>query len=166
MKLPIIEALTRKSKAGCLPDYWGQQKEINGLSPKEFSLHARVNFVRADVKQLEKTVEGNWEVFTDVLKMMVSPKYKHLKVTLSTAHSQIILFGSTSLRYNIGEVPQDLNSSLYQLTYGKKWFVIRRSTSSRRTHHTLVFDMETQEVPFGLENEYPPTKRRCNFLPW
>ena len=56
---------TQRRQDYCLPSYWRQQKEKRAES-SESTLNAREYFVGADFK-LEIT-EGNWEVFTSVLK--------------------------------------------------------------------------------------------------
>ena len=43
---------------------------------------------------------------------------------MSTAGPQIMSFRSMSLHYNIHEMPQECNSFLYQVAYGKTGFMI------------------------------------------
>lgn len=56
-ELPIIEALSREAKTMAVSLVIEDSSRKNGQNTNEFNLNARENFVRADVKQLEKITE-------------------------------------------------------------------------------------------------------------
>lgn len=66
--------IPRSQNYGCLPVIEDSSRK-NGQNTNEFNLNARENFVREDVKQLEKITEESWEVFKIYLKVIASPTY-------------------------------------------------------------------------------------------
>lgn len=74
-ELPIIEALSQEAKTIAVSLVIEDSRRKNGQNTNEFNLNARENFVRPDVKQLEKITEESWEVFKIYLKVIASPTY-------------------------------------------------------------------------------------------
>lgn len=56
-ELPIIEALYQEAKTIAVSLVIEDSRRKNGQNTNEFNLNARENFVRPDVKQLEKITE-------------------------------------------------------------------------------------------------------------
>lgn len=74
-ELPITEALSCKAKTTAVSLTIEDSGRKNGQNTNEFNSNARENFVRADVKQLEKIIGESWEVFKIYLKVFASLTY-------------------------------------------------------------------------------------------